>query len=63
MTSMTQIENAAKVLRYEWEEARRELDQRSESDWLATQEQDAWDALVDFVEANNLNHTEFDPRI
>ncbi len=32
------------------------------TDAMADDEQEAWDALVDWVEANDLNYTQYDPR-
>lgn len=48
-------------LHSEWQAALTLKERRgSDADELA--EQDAYDALVDFVEENDLNYTEFDPR-
>lgn len=37
-------------------------DERERSDESRAAEQRHWDVLVDFVEENGLNYTEFDPR-
>ena len=46
-------------LRAAWQEASTRADRNPDH---ADEEQAAWDELVDFVEANDLNYTEHDPR-
>jgi hypothetical protein len=58
---MTEIEKEALRLRDLWVKAsNRLIDDDSEANIRA--EQECWDTLVDFVEANGLNYTKFDPR-
>lgn len=51
---------ATKLLRA-WNAASARKRQMS-NDWADTKEQEAYDKLVDYVEANDLNYTAFDPR-
>lgn len=58
---MNKIEREALRLQEDWVKASADLeDYDSDTNYRA--EQIAWDALVDFVESNNLNYTKYDPR-
>ncbi|HEY5785243.1 MAG TPA: hypothetical protein VIT65_10740 [Microlunatus sp.] len=62
---MTDVQQAAKALREEWDAAlATKVEMEDTEDWPAAYrwEQDAYDRLIDFVEANGLNYSEFDPR-
>lgn len=49
-------------LRHTWEQARKALDAPYPTDSDDYAEQRAWDALIDYVEANDLTYTDKDPR-
>lgn len=51
---------ATKLL-HKWDAALARKRQMS-NDWADSKEQEAYDELVDYVEANDLNDTAFDPR-
>jgi len=56
-----EIERTARELTEEWNAALAEY-RRTDSTRAYETEQKAYDALVDFVEENGLNYSEFDPR-
>lgn len=60
---MTVYEEAGR-LRHEWEQTLHQLaESRGEARVRADRaEQEAYDRLIDFIETNRLNYTEFDPR-
>lgn len=58
---MNETEREAMRLREDWVKAQGRMDEHY-SDANVRAEQIAWDALVDFVEANDLNYTKYDPR-
>jgi hypothetical protein len=49
-------------LRDNWRDAYAFVERQGWSDAAIFAEQDAYDALVDYVEAHDLNHSEWDPR-
>lgn len=51
----------ARVLRARWSVARKTLD-TNDTDRNYAEEQKRWDELIDYIEANDLNETEVDPR-
>jgi hypothetical protein len=58
---MNEIEKEAWRLRELWVKASNRLIE-DDSDANIRAEQETYDALVDFVEANELNYTKYDPR-
>lgn len=64
MTSKATLRRVAQLKRAH-DEASLALSQGQDTEeWplLGDAEQDAWDALVDYVEEHDLNYTEWDPR-
>lgn len=54
-----EVKAEAQRLGIAWRNA---YNRRYESSAMVARETESWDALVDFVEANNLNYTRWDPR-
>lgn len=59
MTGRDAIITRARELRSAWDRALADLDGTPARDQA---EQDAYDDLIEYLEANNLNASEFDPR-
>jgi hypothetical protein len=56
-----EILQEVKRLKQEWEQTLHDLAGRTRPD-AYEREQEAWDALIDFIELNSLNYSEHDPR-
>lgn len=58
---MTEIELEATRLKYVWIRDANEVEENP-TEANIDAEQKSWDAVIDFVEANGLNYTKYDPR-